>query len=166
LLTPIGLDPAHPFPLVVNKSLNFVIELSGKDAFGRETNVAIVKAPRLLPRIIALPTEVAGADNTFVMLSSVIHAHLDEMFEGRDIIAYPHFRGNRHAALCFDEEVKNRGRRSRASFRSAVGLAVRLEVVATCCAPRADPVEAVRVDRTRSLPGQRTGESCQDARAD
>ena len=40
LLTPIGLDPAHPFPQVVNKSLNFIVELSGRDAFGRETSVA------------------------------------------------------------------------------------------------------------------------------
>src|SRR5438093_1677766 len=82
LLTPIGLDPAHPFPPVVNKSLNFVIELSGVDAFGRDTSVAIVKAPRLLPRVIALPREVAGHDNTFVLLSSVIHAHLHELFAG------------------------------------------------------------------------------------
>src|SRR5690242_1469883 len=55
LLTPIGLDPAHPFPQVVNKSLNFIVELSGRDAFGRETSVAIVKAPRLVPRVIKMP---------------------------------------------------------------------------------------------------------------
>ena len=59
LLTPIGLDPAHPFPQVVNKSLNFVIELSGHDAFGRDTAIAIVKAPRVLPRVIRMPREVA-----------------------------------------------------------------------------------------------------------
>jgi len=76
LLTPIGLDPAHPFPQVVNKSLNFVVELSGTDAFGRETSVAIVKAPRLVPRVIKMPPEVAGADNTFVLLSSIMHTHL------------------------------------------------------------------------------------------
>jgi polyphosphate kinase len=67
LLTPIGLDPAHPFPQVVNKTLNFIVELSGKDAFGRETSIAIVKAPRLLSRVIKLPTDVAP-DNTFVLL--------------------------------------------------------------------------------------------------
>ena len=62
LLTPIGLDPAHPFPQVVNKSLNFIVELSGTDAFGRDTSIAIVKAPRVLPRIIKLPASVAGDD--------------------------------------------------------------------------------------------------------
>jgi polyphosphate kinase len=134
LLTPIGLDPAHPFPLVVNKSLNFVIELSGRDAFGRETGVAIVKAPRLLPRVIALPAEVAGADNTFVMLSSVIHAHIHEMFEGREIIAYSQFRVTRDADLWFDEEeVKNLRQALEGELpQRQFGLAVRLEVVADC----------------------------------
>jgi polyphosphate kinase len=60
LLTPIGLDPAHPFPQVVNKSLNFIVSLAGKDAFGRGTAIAIVKAPRVLPRIIKLPEEISG----------------------------------------------------------------------------------------------------------
>jgi len=63
LLTPIGLDPAHPFPQIVNKSLNFIVELSGKDAFGRDTTIAVVKAPRLLPRVIKLPREIAEAEN-------------------------------------------------------------------------------------------------------
>src|SRR5258705_11737558 len=70
LLTPIGLDPAHPFPQVVNKTLNFIIDLSGRDAFGRETSIAIVKAPRLLPRVLELPKEVAPGE-TFGLLSSV-----------------------------------------------------------------------------------------------
>ena len=76
LLTPIGLDSAHPFPQVVNKSLNFVVELSGHDAFGRDSGIAIVKAPRVLPRIIKMPRDVAGDDHAFVMLSSILHAHL------------------------------------------------------------------------------------------
>lgn len=108
LLTPIGLDPAHPFPQVVNKSLNFVIELSGTDAFGRETGIAIVKAPRVLPRVIRLPADVGGGDNAFVMLSSVIHAHLHELFPGRGVVNYAQFRVTRDADLWIDEEeVKN-----------------------------------------------------------
>src|SRR5437763_12636513 len=79
LLTPIGLDPAHPFPQIVNKSLNFIVELSGHDAFGRDTSIAVVKAPRLLPRVIKLPPDIAEAPHEFLLLSSVIHAHLSDM---------------------------------------------------------------------------------------
>ena len=134
LLTPIGLDPAHPFPQVVNKSLNFVVELSGVDAFGRETSVAIVKAPRLLPRVIELPKEVAGDDNTFVLLSSVIHAHLHELFAGRDVLSYSQFRVTRDADLWFDEEeVKNLRQALEGELpQRQFGLAVRLEVAANC----------------------------------
>ena len=76
LLIPVGLDPAHPFPQVANKSLNFIVRLAGKDAFGRENEIAIVKVPRVLPRVIKLPEKVAGKKNLFVSLSSVIRAHL------------------------------------------------------------------------------------------
>jgi polyphosphate kinase len=134
LLSPIGLDPAHPFPLVVNKSLNFVIELAGRDAFGRETSVAILKAPRVLPRVIALPNEVAGAPNTFVLLSSVIHEHAYELFEGRNIVAYSQFRVTRDADLWFDEEeVKNLRQALEGELpQRQFGLAVRLEVAENC----------------------------------
>ena len=134
LLTPIGLDPAHPFPQVVNKSLNFVVELSGRDAFGRETEVATVKAPRVLPRVIALPRAIAGADNTFVLLSSVIHAHLHELFRGREIVGYSQFRVTRDADLWFDEEeVKNLRQALEGELpQRHFGQAVRLEVAANC----------------------------------
>src|SRR5437773_1593835 len=133
LLTPIGLDPAHPFPQVVNKSLNFIVELSGRDAFGRETSIAIVKAPRMLPRVIELPREVAP-DNTFVLLSSVIHAHLGELFAGRDVISYSQFRVTRDADLWFDEEeVKNLRQALQGELpQRQFGLAVRLEVASNC----------------------------------
>ena len=133
LLTPIGLDPAHPFPQVVNKSLNFIVELSGRDAFGRETSIAIVKAPRMLPRVIELPHEVAP-DNTFVLLSSVIHAHLGELFAGRDVISYSQFRVTRDADLWFDEEeVKNLRQALQGELpQRQFGLAVRLEVASNC----------------------------------
>jgi polyphosphate kinase len=134
LLTPIGLDPAHPFPQVVNKSLNFIVELSGRDAFGRETSVAIVKAPRLVPRVIKMPPEVAGADNTFVLLSSIMHAHLHELFAGREVVNYSQFRVTRDADLWIDEEeVKNLRQALEGELpQRQFGLAVRLEVAAHC----------------------------------
>lgn len=134
LLTPIGLDPAHPFPQVVNKSLNFIVELSGRDAFGRETSVAIVKAPRLVPRIIKMPPEAAGADNTFVLLSSIMHAHLSELFAGREVVNYSQFRVTRDADLWIDEEeVKNLRQALEGELpQRQFGLAVRLEVAAHC----------------------------------
>jgi polyphosphate kinase len=133
LLTPIGLDPAHPFPQVVNKTLNFIVELSGRDAFGRETSIAIVKAPRLLPRVIQLPREVAP-ENTFVLLSSVIHAHLNELFAGREVVNYSQFRVTRDADLWFDEEeVKNLRQALEGELpQRQFGLAVRLEVAVRC----------------------------------
>jgi polyphosphate kinase len=134
LLTPIGLDPAHPFPQVVNKSLNFVIELSGRDAFGREGGIAIVKAPRVVPRVIKLPRAVAGDDHAFVMLSSVIHAHLHELFAGRDVVNYSQFRVTRDADLWIDEEeVKNLRQALQGELpQRQFGSAVRLEVAAAC----------------------------------
>ncbi len=137
LLTPIGLDPAHPFPQVVNKSLHFVIELTGRDAFGRDTGIAIIKAPRVLPRIIKLPSEVSGGDNAFVMLSSVIHAHLHELFPGREVVNYAQFRVTRDADLWIDEEeVKNLRQALQGELpQRQFGSAVRLEVAASCPAP-------------------------------
>jgi polyphosphate kinase len=139
LLTPIGLDPAHPFPQVVNKSLNFVIELRGNDAFGRATGIAIVKAPRVLPRIIKMPSEVAGEDHAFVMLSSVLHAHLHELFPGREVVNYSQFRVTRDADLWIDEEeVKNLRQALQGELpQRQFGSAVRLEVAAECPAPLA-----------------------------
>lgn len=85
IITPIGLDPTHPFPLLVNKSLNFMVELEGLDAFGRDSGLAIIPAPRSLPRIIRLPEEVAGTGDNYVFLSSMIHAHADDLFNGMKV---------------------------------------------------------------------------------
>ena len=76
LLIPVGLDPSHPFPQVANKSLNFIVRLSGQDAFGRENEIAIVKVPRVLPRFIHMPARGSNKGTLFVSLSSVIRAHL------------------------------------------------------------------------------------------
>jgi len=134
LLTPIGLDPAHPFPQVVNKSLNFVVELKGNDAFGRDTGIAIVKAPRVLPRVIRVPPEVAGDDRVFVLLSSLLHAHLHELFPGREVVGYSQFRVTRDADLWIDEEeVKNLRQALQGELpQRQFGSAVRLEVAAEC----------------------------------
>ncbi|WDZ97201.1 polyphosphate kinase 1 [Herbaspirillum sp. WKF16] len=135
LLTPIGLDPAHPFPQVVNKSLNFIIELSGKDAFGRGTGIVIVKAPRVLPRVIKLPDHLsAKGSSSFCLLSSVIHAHIAELFPGREITAYSQFRVTRNSDLWVDEEeVKNLRQALETELQSRqFGVAVRLEVASNC----------------------------------
>ena len=105
LLVPVGLDPAHPFPQVANKSLNFIARLAGKDAFGRRNIVAIVKVPRVLPRVIKLPGE--GADQAFVLLTSVIRAHLGELFPGREVEAFSQFRITRDSDLEVDADVSN-----------------------------------------------------------
>jgi polyphosphate kinase len=135
LLTPIGLDPAHPFPQVINKSLNFIVSLSGKDAFGRGTAIAIVKAPRVLPRIIRLPDHLSkDGIALFCMLSSVIHSHIEDMFTGRDVIAYSQFRVTRDSDLWVDEdEVKNLRQALKGELQGRqFGTSVRLEVARNC----------------------------------
>ncbi|WP_348675149.1 polyphosphate kinase 1 [uncultured Abyssibacter sp.] len=105
VLSPIGLDPAHPFPRIINKSLNFVVSLDGKDAFGRTARFAVVGAPRSLPRLIQIPPDVEGAGpNDFVFLSSVIHAYVDELFPGMTVSGCYQFRVTRNSELFVDEE--------------------------------------------------------------
>ena len=134
LLTPIGLDPAHPFPQVVNKSLNFIIALSGKDAFGRGTGIAIVKAPRVLPRVIRLPDKLSKHGASFCLLSSVIHSHIEDLFTGRDVLAYSQFRVTRDSDLWVDEdEVKNLRQALKGELQGRqFGTSVRLEVAKNC----------------------------------
>src|SRR5215203_4201227 len=92
LLVPVGLDPSHPFPQVANKSLNFIVRLGGQDAFGSENTIAIVKVPRVLPRVIRLPdalvADAKSGGQTFVLLTSVIRAQLAELFPGREVEAF------------------------------------------------------------------------------
>ncbi len=134
VLTPIGLDPAHPFPNVLNKSLNFAVELSGKDAFGRNSDRAVVQAPRSLPRVIQLPTEIAGHENGFVFLSSIIHAHVGELFSGMEVRGCYQFRVTRNSDLFVDdEENKNLREQLQGELpHRHYGDAVRLEVADNC----------------------------------
>jgi polyphosphate kinase len=134
LLIPVGLDPAHPFPQVANKSLNFIVRLGGKDAFGRENEIAIVKVPRVLPRLIRMPAKVSGKKTLFVSLSSVIRAHLENLFPGREVGQFSQFRVTRHSDLAVDEDdVRNLRTALRLGLQSRhFGQAVRLEVSAGC----------------------------------
>ena len=135
LLVPVGLDPSHPFPQVANKSLNFIARLGGKDAFGRENATAIVKVPRVLPRVIRLPDKLAGAGRqAFVLLTSVIRAHLAELFPGREVEVFSQFRVTRDSDLEVDaDDVKNLRQALRSGLTTRhFGQALRLEVVSTC----------------------------------
>lgn len=134
IISPIGLDSAHPFPRLVNKSLNFIVALDGKDAFGRDLGLAVVPAPRSLPRIIALPEEISDGPNNFVFLSSMIHAHADKLFPGMAIKGCYQFRITRNADLDMDiEGIADLARTLRGELHSRrFGTAVRLEVADNC----------------------------------
>lgn len=129
-LTPIVLDPAHPFPKTANKSLNFIVSLAGKDVFGRGSAIAIVKAPRILPRIIKMPEELVENGMGFCLLSSLILANIPSLFPEREILAYAQFRVTRDSDLWVDEEeVKNLRQALKTSLQSRqFGRAVRLEI--------------------------------------
>lgn len=171
VLTPIGLDPVHPFPRVLNKSLNFAVELQGKDAFGRNTTRAIVQAPRLLPRTILMPPDISGCPHGFVFLSSIMHAHVGELFGGMEVQSCHQFRVTRNSDLFVDEEeVKNLRTRLQGELpHRHFGNAVRLEVTDNCSDPVAqyllqqfelEPDDLYRVDgpvnlvRLMGIPGQ------------
>ena len=130
LLTPIGLDPAHPFPRVYNKSLNFIVALSGRDAFGRSASIAIVQAPRALPRVIKVPADIAGIPHGYILLTALISAFVGELFVGLEVKGVYQWRVTRNSDLFVDEEeITNlrqalQGELSQRNF----GAAVRLEI--------------------------------------
>lgn len=135
VLSPLGLDPAHPFPRILNKSLNFIVALTGKDAFGRNSGLAIVQAPRALPRLIQLPPSLpATGSYDFVFLSSVIHAYADRLFHGMSVNGCYQFRVTRNSDMFVDEEeVEDLLRAVEGElFSRHYGDAVRLEVAHNC----------------------------------
>ena len=134
VITPIRLDPAHPFPRTLNKSLNFIVSLDGKDAFGNEGGLAIVPAPRVLPRIIHVPQEISTRPYDFLFLSSVIHAFVEELFPGMEAGGCYQFRVTRNSDLFVDtEEVDDLLRALEGELPSRrYGDAVRLEVADNC----------------------------------
>jgi polyphosphate kinase len=137
VLTPMGLDPSHPFPRLLNKSLNFVIELEGKDAFGRKSSMAIVQAPRVLPRVIELPRPIAGCKHGFMFLSSILHAHVGELFPGMSVLGCYQFQLTRNSDLYIDEEELRELKSLRKALQGELsqrqfGDSVRLEVAENC----------------------------------
>jgi len=134
LLVPLSLDPSHPFPMVASKSLNFIVQLRGRDAFGRDNRIAIVKVPGVLAPVLRLPAALACGRQAFVLLTSVIRAHLAELFPGRTLHAFAPFRVTRDSDIEFDEdEVTNLRQALRSHLkRRHFGQALRLEVAASC----------------------------------
>jgi len=130
VLTPIGLDPSHPFPRVFNKSLNFAVELEGRDAFGRDSRAAIVQAPRVLPRVILLPKKVSHGPSDFIFLTSILHAHVGELFAGMNVLGCYQFRVTRNSEMFVEEEeVKDLRKALQGELpQRHFGDAVRLEV--------------------------------------
>ncbi|HZW52293.1 MAG TPA: RNA degradosome polyphosphate kinase, partial [Rudaea sp.] len=134
VLSPLGLDPAHPFPRILNKSLNIAVALRGTDAFGREGHVALVRAPRSLPRLVRLPPEICAQPYEFVFLSSILLQFVDELFPGMRVKgAYP-FRVTRNSELFVDEEeIEDLAHALRDELRGrGFARAVRLEISETC----------------------------------
>lgn len=134
VISPIGLDPAHPFPRLVNKSLNFIVDLEGKDAFGRNTGLALIPAPRSLPRINRLPDDICDGGDNYVFLSSMIHQFADELFPGMKVKGCYQFRLTRNADLTFDkDDVADLASALQGELHARhYGDAVRLEVADNC----------------------------------
>lgn len=132
VLTPIAIDPAHPFPLLINKSLNLIVQLARVNASGKTVHNAIVPVPRQLPRLVRLPRE--DGSRTYVFLGQLIGHFLDDLFPGMMIQGYWLFRVTRNSELYIDDEEA-------ANLLKAVenelhnrrrGDAVRLEVAKDC----------------------------------
>ncbi len=135
VLTPLTLDPSRPFPRTLNKSLNFIVRLKGKDAFGRQRHRAVVQAPRSLPRIIRLPDHlVEPGTEGYVFLSSIIHAHVAQLFPGMKVDGCHQFRVTRNSNLYVDdEEVEDLVLALEGQLEaSRYGAAVRLEISDRC----------------------------------
>lgn len=134
VLSPIGLDPAHPFPRILNKSLNFIVRLDGKDAFGRNSGRAIVQVPRSLPHIIELPEALSINGRNFAFISSIIHFFMAEIFVGMTVMESYQFRLTRNSDIFLDEEEAEdllRAVQGELAYRQ-YGDEVRLEITDTC----------------------------------
>jgi polyphosphate kinase len=132
VLSPLGLDPARPFPRIQIKSLNFIVRLSGKDAYGRDSELAIVQAPRSLPRIVPLPDD--GPTRRLVALSTIVEAFVAHLFEGVEVLGCYQFRLTRNSDLFVDDEEVDDLRRALEGelAQRRYGAAVRLETAANC----------------------------------
>ena len=138
IITPIGLDTSHPFPNLLNKSLNFLVELEGKDVFKRNSSIAIVQAPRILPRMILLPDALSVHGNTLIFLSSIIHEFVHELFLGMNVKGCYPFRLTRDTGLYIDDDVDSKSEKNLLHaiedelHNRQYGQSVRLEVADNC----------------------------------
>ncbi len=135
VLTPLTFDPSRPFPRVLNKSLNFIVRLHGKDAFGRRRHRGMVQAPRSLPRIIRLPDSISKpGEHNFVFLSSIIRVNVDSLFPGLEVDGCYEFRVTRNSNLYVDdEEVSDLVRALEGQLEaSRYGATVRIEIGYKC----------------------------------
>ncbi len=134
VLSPIGLDLAHPFPRLINKSLNFIVSLEGEDAFGRDTDLAIIHAPRSLPRVIKVPKHIISKGENFIFLADLIKTYTDKIFPGMKIKGCYQFRLTRNSDLFLDEEaIDDLAKALKRELRSRnYGNAVRLEIENKC----------------------------------
>ena len=132
VLTPIAVDPSHPFPQLLNKSLNVIVELDGE---GLETDIAVVQAPRILPRVVPFSVNKDGDD--YVFLGNIIQEHLASLFKGVTVKGAHLFRVTRNSNLYFDEEeAQNLLHAIEEELRKVKrGAAVRLEVQDDCPEP-------------------------------
>src|SRR5690349_4138898 len=132
VLSPLGLDPARPFPRIQNKSLNFIVRLAGKDAFGRDTGLAVVQAPRSLPRVVELPQD--DGHKRFVLLSAIVQQFVSRLFAGMEVLGCHQFRVTRNSDLFVDDEEVDDLRRALEGelAHRRYGAAVRLEVSRDC----------------------------------
>jgi polyphosphate kinase len=133
VLTPLGLDPARPFPRIQNKSLNFIVRLRGIDAFGRDSEHAIVQAPRSLPRVVPVPNT-EGNEKTLMLLSVIVHTFVQKLFAGIEVLGCYQFRVTRNSDLFVDEEEIDDLRRALEGelAHRRYGAAVRLETSSDC----------------------------------
>ncbi len=132
VLSPLGLDPARPFPRIQNKSLNFSVRLAGKDAFGRNSELAIVQAPRSLPRVVPVP--LSEGQGPLVLLTSIVQSFVPRLFPGIEVLGCYQFRVTRNSDLFVDEEEIDDLRRALEGelAHRRYGEAVRLEVSRDC----------------------------------
>jgi polyphosphate kinase len=133
VLSPLGLDPARPFPRIQNKSLNFIVRLEGKDAFNRNSELAIVQAPRSLPRVVPLPQE-GNSGRACVLLSTIVQTFVHKLFTGIKVMGCYQFRVTRNSDLFVDEEEIDDLRRALEGelMHRRYGAAVRLETASDC----------------------------------
>lgn len=102
VLTPMAVDPSHPFPQVLNKSVNVITRVTTRHGGEARRRLGIVQVPRGLPGLVRLPREGGGGE--FVFLSSVIGSHLAALFPGAGLEGWSAFRVTRNSELYFDEE--------------------------------------------------------------